>query len=251
MLGDQLARCRRQDLVADLLVTRAVVSRCSGNFIGGGSGNTFSKDCQHSLGLNLAALFRLDLGQRTISGRHHFQHDLVSLDLDQHLVTLDRFAHLLVPGRHTAFLDRLGEGRRFHLAGLACGYSTSGGSFSSVVVACLWLTTLTRLRLATFTRLRLATLGFAGTDTPQHLLGLHGIALFDQHLLQGASLQRHDLQYHLVRFDLDDQFISLDAVTRLLVPGRHAAFGNGFWKGGRFDLGSHIVSLVYSLVLVR
>ncbi len=98
---------------------------------------------------------------------------------------------------------------------------------------------------------RAVVLGFATrlafAEAAQHLLGLHGVAFFHQHLAQRAGLGCHDLEHHLVGLDLDDQLVALDAITRLLVPSSHAALGNGFRKGGCLDLGSHVVSLMCSL----
>ena len=84
-------------------------------------------------------------------------------------------------------------------------------------------------------------------DLAQYLLGLDGIALFGHDVGQGSRFRCDDFKHHFIGLDFNDQLVAFDAVTRLFVPRGHGAFGNGFRKGWRFDLSSHVVSLMCSL----
>ena len=257
VLGDHLACRRGENLVADLLVCALVVaalialallaafavaaSRC------GVTASAFGEACQHGFGFYLSAFLGLDLGESAVSRSNHLEHDLVGLDIDQHFVALDRFTDLLVPGRDRAFLNGLREGRCLDLMRLAGGLSLRGRrgfalvsfAFISVALASVGISAVVGFRLG---------LGLTRcTKRPQNLLGGDGVAFLGFDFAQGAGFGCHDLEHHLVSLDFDDQFVTLDAITRLLVPGSDAALGNGFRKGWRFDLGSHLISLMCSL----
>ena len=57
---------------------------------------------QHLLALNGVAFCSENLADYTVSRCHYFQHHLVGFDVHQQLITLDRFAFLLVPGGYGA-----------------------------------------------------------------------------------------------------------------------------------------------------
>ena len=79
-----------------------------------------------------------------------------------------------------------------------------------------------------------------GLDYCDDLFGKHGVAFVLQYLAQHAVGRRHDLQHHLVGFDVDQQLVTLDCITRLLVPGGDGAVGNRFGESRGFDLDSHL-----------
>src|SRR5690606_19557579 len=112
VFGNQLASSRSDDLAANFLVAVTIVGAGLGRLlissIGGTTAGTRLEHSQLRLGLDLRALLRLDLDQRAICRCDNLENHLVGLDVDQYFVTLDGFAHLLVPGGHSAFLDRLG-----------------------------------------------------------------------------------------------------------------------------------------------
>ena len=239
VLGNHLASSRCQHFATHLLIGAFIVS-VAGSAAGRRSAGLVTatalyEGCQNRFGLNLAAFFCLDFRQGTIGRRYDFQHDLVGFDVGQHFVTLDRFAYFLVPGRHGAFLNGLGEARCLHVVLLASGWL--GGFFGLGLLGAV---------IAGGTLfLAASTARFA--DLAQYLLGLDGIAFFGHHVGQGSRFRCDDFKYHFIGLDFNDQLVAFDAVTRLFVPRGHGAFGNGFRKGWRFDLSSHVVSLMCSL----
>ena len=207
MLGDHLASGRRENLVTDLLVLTFVglaVAFLSGR--SSGTGSTSAEQCQHGFGLAGLAFLNLDLAQGAICRSHDFQHDLVSLDLDDQLIALTGVTDLLVPSGDSAFRDGFREARRLDFQRLAFA---TGGRFAlglGVVLA--------------FSGRLLLLVGRCGicvTDGTQYLLGLAGLAFLDLDLAQGAVLRCHHFQHHLVSLDLDDQLVALDAASGLLV----------------------------------
>src|SRR5690606_772145 len=65
------------------------------------------------------AFLELDFLQHAVDRGRHFQHDLVGFQIEQVLVALDGFTHLLVPGGDGAVGDGFGQYRGFDFGGHA------------------------------------------------------------------------------------------------------------------------------------
>ncbi len=76
-------------------------------------------------------------------------------------------------------------------------------------------------------------------DGAQNFVGQDGLALALDDCAQHAISGSQNFQYDFVGFDVDDQFVTLDGVARLLVPRGNGAIGNRFRESGGFDFDSH------------
>ena len=88
---------------------------------------TAIKHCDHRVYFDCLAFFELDLRQHTRGRRRYFSVDLVGRDLEQRLVALDAFTHLLQPLCNRSFRDGLAHLRHYHF----CRHKFSKNKLSS------------------------------------------------------------------------------------------------------------------------
>ena len=191
----------------------------------------------------------LDLGERAGDGRRNLGVDLVGGDLEDGLVALNGVADLLEPLGDGAFSDGFAHLRHQDFGartggstGAIAGRRSEGLRFGLLVadgsVQRTWSNGVFLRGHGAGVR-RSGGLRAVFIDSGDDCVDADGGAFLHLDLAKRAGDGRGDLGVDLVGGDLEQRFVALDGVARLLQPLGEGAFGDGFAHLGHDYVGRH------------
>ncbi len=80
---------------------------------------------------------------------------------------------------------------------------------------------------------------FTRLNGGEQLIALDHIPFLLENLFQHAVIGRDHFQYDFIGLDIHQEFVPLNRIPGLLVPGRNRPLLNGFGKGRGLDFDTH------------